>query len=69
MFFTVLGADGVRRLWRTDGTAPGTVPVPGADALAIRANLLADGGIDLFEAPDAEGFTHLWSTDGDRVGD
>ena len=23
------------------------------------------GGVDLFEAPDSEGFTHLWSADGD----
>jgi ELWxxDGT repeat protein len=65
VFFTIVGTDGVRRLWRTDGTASGTVPVPGTEGLAIRANLLAAGGIDLFEAPDSEGFTHLWATDGD----
>ena len=52
-------------LWRTDGTAAGTVPVPGADGLDIRANLVAGERIDLFEVPDSQGFTHLWSTDGD----
>ena len=65
VFFTVQGPVNERRLWRTDGTAAGTVPVPGTDGLDIRANLLAGESVDLFEAPDSQGFTHLWSTDGD----
>jgi ELWxxDGT repeat protein len=65
VFFTVLGSNGERRLWRTDGTASGTEPVPGTEALPIRANLVAAGDIDLFEAWNEPGSSHLWATDGD----
>jgi ELWxxDGT repeat protein len=65
-------SDGIASdLWKTDGTAAGTVPL--ADAYAgpesgLPQELTALGGTVLFQATDEDHGGELWSTDGTAAG-
>ncbi|MDC8016034.1 hypothetical protein [Tahibacter soli] len=61
--------DARNTLWRTDGTAQGTWPLPSA-ALggAIPYSIAANGGSIVVKARDAAGLTHLYRTDAQLSG-
>src|SRR6187397_2106054 len=65
--------DGTRgaELWKTDGTAAGTVLVadvrPGAQSSALR-ELTALGNVLLFAADSGSGGSELWRSDGTSAG-
>jgi ELWxxDGT repeat protein len=70
-YFSAYDAESGMELWKTDGTAAGTVLVkdvfPGADYGSYPMGLTAAGGKLFFTASDAEG-SRLWQTDGSAAG-
>jgi len=84
LYFTAVDAVGNgRELWRTDGTAAGTVPLgdnavfgagatnirPGGQDAGIREITPAGGGVVYFSANDGSHGYELWRTDGNNQGD
>src|SRR5438477_5728819 len=72
-FFTATDATHGKELWRTDGTADGTVLVkdvyPGTDSAgnphgSSPANLTSVGGALYFTAVDGVNANRLWKSDG-----
>jgi ELWxxDGT repeat protein len=70
LFPAIASGDG-EELWRTDGTAPGTVLVksinPSSTGSSAR-HLTAFNGVVLFAANDGVSGTELWKSDGTAVG-
>ena len=60
-------ASSVGRLWRTDGTAAGTSPVPALDSEGQVTDLLTSSG-DLFVLTQHDLRTEMWRTNGSTAG-
>lgn len=61
--FTMRDTDNVFRLWRTDGTARGTVPFPGTESLSVDSQITQLGDSVYIIAYDGE-HSRLYRTDG-----
>jgi ELWxxDGT repeat protein len=78
LFFTASTRESGRELWKTDGTAAGTVQVaeinPGASNNypfagygSYASSLTAAGSMLYFTANDGDGYYRLWKTDGETT--
>ena len=67
--FTAADASGKYGVWITDGTAAGTVELPGVRGESIGVPMAAlSGGRLAFIAADANGISRVWITDGTAAG-
>lgn len=72
LFFTARGPEtpetNFEQLWKSDGTAAGTVRVEGVDLEQSRPELTNVGGTLFFHAVDDESGVELWKSDGTEQG-
>ena len=70
LFFAATAADGTRELWKSDGTAAGTVMVKNINPLADSSpqGLTNVNGTLYFSADDGENGRELWKSDGTAAG-
>lgn len=66
LWFVAPGADGTPRLWRSDGTEAGTVPIASIDGSAARF-VATVGGVQYFLVDEGAGQA-LWRSDGTADG-
>ena len=66
VYFVASDAAGTQRVFRTDGTATGTLPI--TNELSTISNLTASGSVLYFAASDQVNGTLIWKSDGTAVG-